>query len=268
MHIVKKLLKRVMRKVIGFGILIYIGSNLSGCVAEGVEKAATVVANTESYILETLMQLETESKMPEIPVQKQETTFSLSMPDYSGEDVLVLNGNTPYFTEMTTDCFEEYGSLDALGRCTACFACVGKDTMPTEPRGEIGQIKPTGWNQNKYPGIVPTEPAYLMNRCHLLAYCLTAENDNEKNLISGTRYLNEQMEDYEILVARYIDKYLNNHVMYRVTPVFDGDNLFAKGVLMEAASVEDEEIRFCVFIYNIQPGIIIDYTDGSNKAAY
>ncbi len=179
-----------------------------------------------------------------------------------------LNGNVPEFSdsEITTDSFEEYGRLDYLGRCTACTACVGKDLMPTEKRGAIGMVKPTGWHTVKYDGI---DGNYLYNRCHLIGYQLTAENANTRNLITGTRYMNTQgMLPFENEVAEYV-RATNNHVMYRVTPVFKDDELVARGVKMEAYSVEDDGrgVSFNVFCYNVQPGIEIDYKTGDSKRA-
>lgn len=179
--------------------------------------------------------------------------------------VKVENGNEPFFSEgdMTTTSYEEYSELDELGRCGVARACIGKDIMPTEPRGEIGMVKPSGWHTVKYPGVV--EGNYLYNRCHLIAYCLAGENANEKNLITGTRFLNnELMLPYELKVAKYIDSHPDNHVLYRVTPKFDGDNLVCREVLMEACSVEDggRGVKFCVSLQNVQPGIRIDYQDG------
>lgn len=192
------------------------------------------------------------------------------IPEFDGTAPYIeVNGNHPFFedSDMTVSSFEEYSELDGLGRCGAAFACVGQETMPTEKRGEIGQVKPTGWVQNKYEGIVDSKPPYLYNRCHLIAYCLTSENANEKNLITGTRYMNvEGMLPFEERVAKYIDD-TGNHVMYRVTPDFVGTNLLASGVLIEAYSVEDdgEGIDFCVYCYNVQPGVEIDYRTGENK---
>ncbi len=179
-----------------------------------------------------------------------------------------VNRNKPYFkdNEYVTRSVENYAVLDKLGRCGTAYAVIGKDIMPTEERGKIGMIKPTGWNQAKYPGIVNSEPPYLYNRCHLIGFQLAGENANARNLITGTRYMNvDGMLPFENKVADYV-KYTGNHVLYRVTPVFDGDNLLANGVLMEASSVEDKGkgISFCVFCYNIQPGIKINYKDGSN----
>lgn len=192
----------------------------------------------------------------------------LMVPDYSGVPYTEVNNNVPFFesSEYSNVSFESYSELDILGRCGPAFACLGKELMPTESRGDIGEVRPTGWEQEKYYGIVDSDPPYLYNRCHLIAYCLTSENANEKNLITGTRYLNvEGMLPFEEQIARYIDK-TGNHVMYRVTPIFEGNNLLASGVLMEACSVEDRGngIEFCIYCYNVQPGIEIDYSDGYN----
>jgi DNA-entry nuclease len=196
------------------------------------------------------------------------SAFSLrEIPAYSGTPYTEVNGNKPYFTEadLTTQSFETYSELDSLGRCGVAYANVGQDLMPTEPRGEIGAVKPTGWHLVKYDDV---DGKYLYNRCHLIAYMLAAENANPQNLITGTRYLNVQgMLPFETKVCDYV-KNTGNHVLYRVTPIFDGDNLLADGVLMEAYSVEDagEGIQFCVFAYNVQPGIGIDYATGDNWA--
>lgn len=195
-----------------------------------------------------------------------ESSYSLdSVPDYSDSPYVTVNDNQPYFSDsdLTTTSFESYSDLDSLGRCGVAYACVSTDTMPTEERGSIGQIKPTGWHTVKYDCV---DGKYLYNRCHLIGYQLTAENANEQNLITGTRYLNvDGMLPFENMVADYI-KETDNHVLYRVTPTFDGDNLVASGVLMEAESVEDkgEGICFCVFCYNVQPDVTIDYTTGES----
>lgn len=202
----------------------------------------------------------------DVPTGEGTSAFSLrEIPAYSGTPYTEVNGNQPYFTEeeLTTQSFETYSELDSLGRCGVAYANVGQDLMPTEPRGEIGAVKPTGWHLVKYDNV---DGKYLYNRCHLIAYMLAAENANPLNLITGTRYLNVQgMLPFETKVCDYI-KNTGNHVLYRVTPIFDGDNLLADGVLMEAYSVEDagEGICFCVFAYNVQPGIGIDYATGDN----
>ena len=184
---------------------------------------------------------------------------------YDGKPYVVINDNDPDFTDadMTTTSFERYGELDGLGRCTTAFANIGKDLMPAEKRGPIGEVKPTGWQTDKYDNV---DGKYLYNRCHLIGYQLTGENANEKNLITGTRYLNvDGMLPFENMVADYI-KETNNHVLYRVTPVFSGDNLVASGAHMEAKSVEDngDGILFNVYCFNAQPGIAIDYATGDS----
>ena len=184
---------------------------------------------------------------------------------YNGETHTVLNDNIPEISvsEDKVESFERYSDLDELGRCGVAEACIGIDIMPTEDREPIGQIKPTGWHTVKYDIV---DGKYLYNRCHLIGFQLTGENANEKNLITGTRYFNvEGMLPFENMVADYV-KETKNHVMYKVTPVYDGDNLVAKGVQMEAYSVEDggEGICFNVFVHNIQPGITIDYKTGES----
>lgn len=192
--------------------------------------------------------------------------FSLdAVPAYSGEPYVVVNHNIPYFTEAdyTTASYETYSALDYLGRCGVCMASIGRDLMPTEPRGSIGSVKPTGWQTVKYDNV---DGKYLYNRCHLIGYQLTGENANERNLITGTRYLNVQgMLPFENMVADYV-KETGNHVLYRATPIFDGNDLLARGVLLEGWSVEDggDGICFNVFCYNVQPGITIDYSTGAS----
>lgn len=198
------------------------------------------------------------------------SSFSLSdVPAYSGKAYTSVNGNVPYFSaaELATQSFETYSDLDSLGRCGVTYACIGKDLMPTEERGSIGMVKPTGWHTVRYDDLV--DGKYLYNRCHLIGYQLTGENANTKNLITGTRYLNiEGMLPFENMVADYIQE-TNNHVLYRVTPIFEGNNLLANGVLMEGYSVEDKGagVSYCVFAYNVQPGIEIDYATGESKLA-
>ncbi len=185
--------------------------------------------------------------------------------EFSGEPYVEINGNVPFFTEdeITAESFESYGETDALERCTVCVASIGKDLMPTKERGYIGYVKPSGWQNEKYDFV---DGKYVYNRCHLIGFQLTGENATRENLITGTRYMNtEGMLPFENEVAQYIKK-TGNHVMYRVTPIFEGDNLLASGVLMEAYSVEDdgEGICFNVYCYNAQPGVIIDYSTGEN----
>jgi len=191
-----------------------------------------------------------------------------NIPDYDGKAYVELNGNVPEFSESEktySESFEEYGKLDSLGRCTYAVSCIGKDLMPTEKRGSIGSVKPSGWHISKYDFV---DGKYLYNRCHLIGYQLTAENANERNLITGTRYLNvEGMLPFENDVADYIE-ITNNHVYYKVTPIFEGNNLVANGVQMQAYSVEDngQGISFNVYCYNVQPGVAIDYATGDNQA--
>ena len=202
------------------------------------------------------------------PITTKETTTVVSVntiPDYSGSPYIVLNNNKPEFTEseITTKAFENYSELDNLSRCGVAFACLGIETMPTEERGEIGMIKPSGWHLKKYDCV---DGKYLYNRCHLIGFQLSGENANNKNLITGTRYLNvDGMLPFENMVADYI-KETSNHVMYRVTPIFEDENLLCKGVKMEALSVEDDGkgISFNVFCYNTQPSIKIDYKTGES----
>lgn len=187
------------------------------------------------------------------------------IPEFSSDAYTVVNDNQPQFTQeqLVTESYEFYSELDALNRCGYAMACIGQDIMPTEERGSIGQVKPTGWQTVKYDFV---DGKYLYNRCHLIGYQLTGENANEKNLITGTRYLNvEGMLPFENMVADYV-KETGNHVLYRVTPVFVGDELVARGVEMEAWSVEDngEGICFHVYIFNIQPGVTINYADGTS----
>ena len=190
-----------------------------------------------------------------------------NIPDYDGKAYVELNGNVPEFSESEktySESFEEYGKLDSLGRCTYAVSCIGKDLMPTEKRGSIGSVKPSGWHISKYDFV---DGKYLYNRCHLIGYQLTAENANERNLITGTRYLNiEGMLPFENDVADYIE-ITNNHVYYKVTPIFEGNNLVANGVQMQAYSVEDngQGISFNVYCYNVQPGVAIDYATGDNQ---
>ena len=188
-----------------------------------------------------------------------------AIPAYDGRAYVAVNNNEPFFTDsdMTTTAFENYSDLDSLGRCGVAYANICKDIMPTEERGKIGMIKPSGWHTVKYDVI---KDRYLYNRCHLIGYQLAGENANSKNLITGTRYLNvEGMLPFENLVADYVNN-TGNHVLYRVTPMFSGSNLVANGVLIEAKSVEDNGggILFNVYCYNVQPGVGINYENGDS----
>lgn len=223
---------------------------LSGCVPTG--KTHDVKAETEVF--------SNESVQPDISLE--------DIPEYSGSPYVAINKNEPYFEEsdFTVDAFESYSELDALGRCGVAYANIGIDLMPTEKRESISSVTPSGWKNKQYDFVDGT---YLYNRCHLIGFQLTAENANEKNLITGTRYMNvDGMLPFENMVADYI-KETENHVLYRVTPVYNGDSLVASGVLMEAKSVEDngDGICFNVYVYNVQPGVEIDYVTGDNWEA-
>ncbi len=205
-------------------------------------------------------------EIDDITSDEQQITVSLNdIPEYSGSPYIAINDNQPSFTkaDYTTKVFETYAKLDNLGRCGVTYACIGKEIMPTEDRENIGMVKPSGWVTAKYDFV---DGKYLYNRCHLIGFQLTGENANTSNLITGTRYLNVQgMLPFENMVADYV-KETENHVLYRVTPIFDGDNLVASGVQMEAWSVEDEGEGICfnVYCYNVQPGVKIDYATGKS----
>lgn len=225
-----------------------------------------IVIGISGYLPNTLSSSNTVSSTNVI-----KTSLS-DIPEYQGEPYVIINNNIPTFNEQdyNSEAFETYSDLDNLGRCGVAYAKIGKEIMPSEDeeRESISEITPSGWKQVEYKGIV--EGDYLYNRCHLIGYQLAGENANEKNLITGTRYLNiEGMLPFENKVAEYIDENRNNHVLYRVTPIYDGNNLVASGVLMEAYSVEDngKGVCFNIYAYNVQPGISIDYATGESKEA-
>ena len=198
----------------------------------------------------------------------QEAMTSVSsveyVPDFSGEPYVFIGNSKPDFENTTTNSYETYAPLDELGRCGTAEACVGIDLMPTEERGSIGSVKPSGWQSAKYDCV---DGKYLYNRCHLIGYQLSGENANKQNLITGTRYMNvDGMLPFENMVADYV-KETENHVLYRVTPFFEGENLVASGVQLEAKSVEDqgEGVCFNVYVYNCQPGVVIDYATGESR---
>ena len=211
------------------------------------------------------------SSVNDYNTNNQNTVFDLStIPEYLRSPYVEINNNIPYFTEdeYKLEAFEKYSELDSLGRSGVAIANICKEIMPKEgeERGEIGMIKPTGWMQKRYDDIIKDK--YLYNRCHLIGWQLAGENSNEKNLITGTRYLNtEGMLPFENQVVDYIDNNEDNHVLYRVTPIFEGNNLLASGVEIEASSVEDkgEGLHFNVYCYNVQPGIKINYETGENE---
>lgn len=225
-----------MKKILSLLLSLFLAVSFSGCVPEDI-----LTHKAQIY----------------------ETDFTV--PEYTGKPYTEVNNNIPYLTidESAYTSYEQYAPLDFMGRCGEAICSIGTDIMPTEPRGNIGMVKPTGWQIAKYDFI---DGKYLYNRCHLIGFQLTAENANEKNLITGTRSMNTKgMLPFENMVADYI-KDTKNHVLYRVTPVFEGDNLLASGVLMEALSVEDKGagISFCVFCFNAEPGVVIDYKTGEN----
>lgn len=206
-----------------------------------------------------------ETQTPSLPSGNSTVSLS-SIPAFSGKPYVAINSNVPSFSESdyTTKSYEYYSDLDNLGRCGVVIACIGTDIMPTEERGSIGQVKPTGWHTVKYDCV---DGKYLYNRCHLIGYQLSGENANTKNLITGTRYMNvDGMLPFENMVADYV-KETDNHVLYRVTPIFDGNNLLASGVQMEAYSIEDDGDGICfnVFVYNAQPQISINYANGDSS---
>lgn len=255
-------------------LLLALVITLCGCTAVNDTNINTdipgIEQQTEVGYQETETQ-KTETNSSEESTQTQETlsgSFDIkSIPAYSGKAYIAVNDNNPYFTEsdLTTKSFEKYAPLDSLGRCGVAYANVGIDIMPTEKRGSIGMVKPSGWHSIKYENV---DGKYLYNRCHLIGYQLSAENANTSNLITGTRYLNIQgMLRFENMVADYV-KETNNHVLYRVTPIFEGNNLLASGVLMEGYSVEDDGAGICynVYCYNVQPGIKINYATGDSEA--
>ena len=191
-----------------------------------------------------------------------------SIPKYNGEEFVAINNNVPNFDDKdkTTTSFETYSPLDSLGRCGEAYANIGRDLMPTQKRGDISSVKPSGWINKKYDTSL-VDGGYIYNRCHLIGHQLAGEDANKENLITGTRYFNvDGMLPFENMIADYV-KETNNHVLYRVTPIYDGDDLVAKGVQMEAYSVEDdgEGVMFNVFVYNVQPGIEIDYVQKKDQ---
>ena len=264
------LLKLRKTAVIALCELLAIATIFTGCAStdlsgtEGAGHAAgAVVAGEDSS--GTLGSKDKVDKPQEDLVNNNSYVSLDAIPAYDGRAYVAVNNNEPFFTDsdMTTTAFENYSDLDSLGRCGVAYANICKDIMPTEERGKIGMIKPSGWHTVKYDVI---KDRYLYNRCHLIGYQLAGENANPKNLITGTRYLNvEGMLPFENLVADYVNN-TGNHVLYRVTPMFSGSNLVANGVLIEAKSVEDNGggILFNVYCYNVQPGVGINYENGDS----
>ena len=251
-----------MKKIFALLLSFLMLFTLTACEEEDVDLALDIAV----AVLDELEKYENAQSdaLPEYIGEGAESVEEI--PEFSGAAYVAVNGNVPFFMpeEITDESFEYYAELDSLGRCGVTMACIGVDIMPTEDRGEIGSVKPTGWQSVKYDCV---DGKYLYNRCHLIGFQLAGENANKRNLITGTRYLNiEGMLPFENLVADYVQE-TKNHVLYRVTPIFDGENLVAHGVLMEGWSVEDEGegVCFCVYAYNAQPGIIIDYKTGNSR---
>lgn len=236
------------------GVLLMLVFNFSGC------KPVQVYEQVSAAKIEEVQE-ETKKSEPE-----EKELFTLAMvPEYSGNAYVDINDDVPFFSEdeLTEEIFQEYWPLDELGRCTGAYACIGPDSLPTEARESTSAIEPTGWQSVQYESV---DGGYLYNRCHLIGYQLTGQSANEKNLITGTRYMNmEGMLPFENSVQMYVEG-TGNHVLYRVRPYYNGDDLLAAGVLMEAKSIEDPLVQFCAFCYNVQPGIEIDYATGFSAA--
>lgn len=238
---------------------------------------STVILQDETGEDSTVLLQDGNRSTDSIKDENREDSFSVSqvnkkpemIPEYSGNIYVELNNNIPEFSkrDLEEKTGEEYYEQDSMGRCRGAYVLLDKSMMPKEKRGPIGQIKPSGWKQAKYPGVVESNPPYLYNRCHLVAYGLSGQNANERNLITGTRHFNVNgMLPFEEKVMKYLEEN-DSHVLYRVTPYFKGDELLSRGVEMEAYSVEDNGAGVCyhVFIYNVQPGISIDYSTGESR---
>lgn len=260
--------RKIMRIIVAASAAVML---FTGCASETTSEPVDTTGSSSEIILETSTPeqgTETNNSSEETVGNQQASEvlteeFLVEMED-STEPYVEINGNVPFFSEQefTQEPFEQYAVLDDLGRCGQAYANICEDIMPTEERGEIGMVKPTGWHTVKYDCV---DGNYLYNRCHLIGYQLAGENANEKNLITGTRYMNvEGMLPFENMVDDYVEE-TGNHVLYRVTPYYIGNNLLAHGVLMEAASVEDSLIQFCVYVPNNQPDITIDYATGDSS---
>lgn len=235
---------------------------LAGILALAIVFSLTACGN------EIILNYSTSSNSSSTISNSSEDISLENIPEYSGSPYVVVNNNIPYFSndELTTTPFEIYSDLDSLGRCGPAYANICLDLMPTEDRESISDVTPSGWVNKSYDFV---DGKYLYNRCHLIGFQLAGENANEKNLITGTRYMNvDGMLPFENMVADYV-KETENHVLYRVTPIFEENNLVVSGVLIEAESVEDngEGVLFCVYCYNVQPGVVINYATGDNTAA-
>lgn len=264
-------MKKILHRLLVFFLILIILAGIGTACPDTETSSSSALPDTETETAkaqetDTWTETETETESLETETVEQVSFDASTVPAYAGTPYTEVNGNKPFFEEadLRTESFKVFSDLDSLGRCGTACACIGQDLLPQEERGSIGMIKPSGWHTIKYDNV---DGNYLYNRCHLIAYELSGENANKKNLITGTRYMNvEGMEPFENMTADYIEE-TGNHVLYRVTPVFSGSNLVADGVLMEAESVEDrgEGILFCVYCYNVQPGISIDYATGDSQ---
>lgn len=245
--------RRLIRKIfalIALAALIFLAAAGNGLIPPSVMK--TVPPWIRSFI----------SGAPALPDNAPDFIDFGDIPEYSGRPYTDVNGDLPFFAsyDLTTDAFEDYGKLDSLGRASSVMVCAGPETLPREERQRISEVRPSGWRVISDENI---DGGFVYNRCHLIGYQLTGQNANERNLITGTRYMNtEGMKPFEDSIGQYI-RGTGNHVLYRVTPDFRGSDALARGVLMEARSVEDPEISFCVYCYNVQPGYEIDYRTGA-----
>lgn len=272
-------MRKAKRKLYFIVVLVILASMLAGCTSTLINAAKNDAAkeeyvenNTESItIYSTDVDEDYVGHMGTAGVEETDIPSIGDIPEYSGQQTIIINNNYPYFSSEDLSLPEDYlnlSELDELGRCGSAYMCISPSTLATEDRGEIGMIKPSGWNQEKYPDIIKEDPSYLYNRCHLIAFSLSGINADERNLITGTRALNagdDGMLPHEMEILDYVRR-TGNHVLYRVTPVFKDNELVARGVLMEAQSKEDDTICFNIFVYNIQPGIIIDYNTGASEA--
>lgn len=255
-------MKKILNIIEYISLTILLCITLTGCSVKVFTVQNNISQNTNT--IESDLNL---NNVNDENVINSNTNIDLSnIPEYTDKPYVVINNNEPYFTpeELTNKSYENYSDLDYFGRCGIAVASIGKDLMPTEDRETIGTVKPSGWQTVKYSGI---DGNYLYNRCHLIGFQLTGENANKQNLITGTRYLNvDGMLPFENMVADYI-KETNNHVLYRISPIFENDNLVASGVLMEAKSVEDngDGVMFNVYCYNVQPGVTINYLTGESE---
>lgn len=254
----KKQTKRTVSRVVGLLFLLFIlGGNLvnnSDVLSFIKHKAQTLWHHADNITLSNAVKAGTLDEVPEWDGTTEYVVVNDNHPDFSAEDI--ERGKSETWIELSP--------LDALGRTGASYACINEAMTPKEERGPIGHIKPSGWHQAKYPGIIPEEPNYALNRGHQLAFCVSGLNSEEKNLFTETRQANLCQEEFELKTLDYIKRHKNNHVLYRATPIFNGAELMARGILLEAQSIEDTGIEFCVYIYNAQKYIEFNYMTGAS----